>query len=282
FRIRGGCGVFIEKVNSQYVTPIPSSVYASQLDEWFVPAELDNDETYLIGRGEKSIALIFNHFEFDSRGLNSQRKSAESDGKRLVTLLTKLNFDVRYHVNLTLDELSKEIESVAKENHSKRDCLLVMILTKGESGELYARDFSYNDKTIWKNFDASKVPSLNGKPKVFLFQSSEGMELVEAVSLQVLSAKKVKKDPDRVIPKCADFFIYHAPIKEFQSSESEHKSSFFVHEFCSQLEKYASREDFATILMHVSRKLSKRLHKTDCMPVSTSTLTKLLYLCKQP
>jgi len=66
------------------------------------------------------------------------------------------------------------ILSVAKEDHSDADCLLVTVLTHGaESNLLAAYDFHYDVETLWLPFTADKCLSLAGKPKIFIIQVSE-------------------------------------------------------------------------------------------------------------
>ena len=66
------------------------------------------------------------------------------------------------------------IFSVAKEDHSHADCLLVTVLTHGlNSDVLYAYDCKYNVEDLWLPFTADKCQTLAGKPKIFIIQVNE-------------------------------------------------------------------------------------------------------------
>ena len=66
------------------------------------------------------------------------------------------------------------ILSVAKEDHSDADCLLVTVLTHGEaSGLLAAYDCYYRFMELCLHFTADQCTSLAGKPKIFIIQVSE-------------------------------------------------------------------------------------------------------------
>jgi len=66
------------------------------------------------------------------------------------------------------------IFSVAEEDHSDADCLLVTVLTHGvNSHVLYAYDCYYDVEELWLPFTADKCLSLAGKPKIFIIQVSE-------------------------------------------------------------------------------------------------------------
>jgi len=66
------------------------------------------------------------------------------------------------------------ILSVAAEDHSDADCLLVTVLTHGTTSNLLAAyDFHYDVWKLWLPFTADKCPSLAGKPKIFIIQVSQ-------------------------------------------------------------------------------------------------------------
>ena len=66
------------------------------------------------------------------------------------------------------------IFSVAEEDHSDADCLLVTVLTHGEMSKfLYAKDSLYNVEDLWLPFTSDKCLSLAGKPKIFIIQVIE-------------------------------------------------------------------------------------------------------------
>ena len=69
--------------------------------------------------------------------------------------------------------------SVAAEDHSDADCLLVTVLTHGvTSKSLYAQDSDYSVEGLWLPFNADKCLSLAGKPKIFIIQVSESFFVI--------------------------------------------------------------------------------------------------------
>ena len=59
---------------------------------------------------------------------------------------------------------------MAGEDHSNRDCLIVIVLSHGDNGIIYSHDGEYKVEELWKNFTSDKCPSLAGKPKLFFIQ----------------------------------------------------------------------------------------------------------------
>jgi caspase-like apoptosis-related cysteine protease len=71
------------------------------------------------------------------------------------------------------------IFSVAKEDHSDADCLLVTVLTHGvNSHVLCAYDRDYDVEDLWFPFTANKCLSLAGKPKIFIIQVNESFFVI--------------------------------------------------------------------------------------------------------
>lgn len=63
--------------------------------------------------------------------------------------------------------------TVVKDDHKDRDCLLMCVLSHGDTQLMYAKDYSYKPDVLWYSFTADKCPSLAGKPKIFFIQVQE-------------------------------------------------------------------------------------------------------------
>ena len=64
--------------------------------------------------------------------------------------------------------------SVADEDHSVADCLIVTVLTHvNKSKHLTAYDCMYQLQDLWKPFAGDKCLTLLRKPKIFIIQVSE-------------------------------------------------------------------------------------------------------------
>lgn len=72
---------------------------------------------------------------------------------------------------------------MAKEDHSDADCLVVLVMTHGRSGELHAYDVIYKEKRLWEAFAGDKCPSLLGKPKLFFIQVNRLEGLLKCIFL---------------------------------------------------------------------------------------------------
>jgi hypothetical protein len=60
--------------------------------------------------------------------------------------------------------------AAAAMDHGSADCLLVAVMTHGETGLLHSRDTVYQIQELWLHFTGDKCHSLIGKPKLFFIQ----------------------------------------------------------------------------------------------------------------
>lgn len=54
----------------------------------------------------------------------------------------------------------------ARTNHSDNDCLLVAVLSHGETNIIYAKDTHYKPDCLWSPFTADKCPTLAGMSNI--------------------------------------------------------------------------------------------------------------------
>lgn len=119
----------------------------------------------------RGVALIFNHMNFDKQ---SKRNGTDKDRDRIRDVLKSYNFDVRTFNDLKRDQLLDVLHGVAKEDHSNNDCLVVVVMSHGETGTLFARDKEYPVENLWSYFYGNNCVSLVNKPKLFFIQACRG------------------------------------------------------------------------------------------------------------
>lgn len=81
---------------------------------------------------------------------------------------------------------------VSEEDHTERNCLIVIFLSHGEdSNKLYVKDGYITTTEIWENF--ASCPTLQNKPKMFVFQVFQRYTLHSALSTFV--SCRLARDP---------------------------------------------------------------------------------------
>jgi len=130
-----------------------------------------DDPEYKMSHKYRGLALIFSHENFDYL---EPRSEAKVDYENLKKVLDQLDFEVMPYIDLSYKEVEKQIAKAVGMDHTEHDCILVAILTQGESDMVWAKDKYYKVDNVWSAFTPDKCPTLAGKPKIFVVQVSRG------------------------------------------------------------------------------------------------------------
>ncbi|CAO1443301.1 unnamed protein product [Diamesa hyperborea] len=206
---------------------------------------------------KRGIALIFNHEKFIDP-VYSKRKGTKKDGDDLKDVLKKLNFDVRYYMNLKLDEIKQILYEVSLEDHSNNDCLLVSVMSHGDKDDkILAQDEEYFVQELWENFIGDNCVSLIGKPKLFFIEASRGENIDFGVphNDEVDSIKK-----EFLIPKLADLLVLKSTAEGHHTFRNPSKGSWFIQALCEELKNNLKEihlgDDFMQVLTRVNRRVA--------------------------
>jgi caspase 7 len=94
--------------------------------------------------------------------------------KSATACFKSMGFDVHVERNLHYVDLMRLLSRVAVMDHSDSDCLIIVLLSHGNEGTLFAYDAAFPTQRLWEPFVAEKAPTLVGKPKMFFLQACQG------------------------------------------------------------------------------------------------------------
>jgi len=244
---------------------------------------------YNMKHNKRGIAIIFNHEHFEIMSLKS-RTGTNVDCENLRHALETLNFDTQVYKDLRFNEIQREVETIARADHSDSDCLLIAILSHGELGFIYARDTHYKLDSIWNNFTANRCPTLAGKPKLFFIQACQGDRLDAGVTLTETDSSDSPSMAYK-IPIHADFLIAYSTIPGFYSWRNTTKGSWFMQCLCAELERHGKDYDILTLLTFVCQRVAidfesntpdnSIMHQQKQIPCVTTMLTRILRFGEQ-
>ncbi|TMW51873.1 hypothetical protein DOY81_003040 [Sarcophaga bullata] len=277
-------------------------------DSWVVIPEkgiiisrpTDEDE-YNCNNPYAGIALIFNHK--DVRG-NIRRLGTEQDRDAMEKTLQNYGYDVRVYNDLKVNELTDVLQKTAQEDHTNNDCIIVVVMSHGMEGKVYARDLPYPVERLWNPFLGENCKSLINKPKLFFIQACRGENVEKAVqyyrkpsaSLEVQANLEWEKTRTitYAIPNTADLLVMYSTFEKHCSFRNIENGSWFIQSLCSVLDEasvtVAMSErgaELLRLLTAVNRKVAyeyqsnskyEALHQMKEMPNFLSTLTKTFYL----
>uniref|UniRef100_A0A1A9WSX7 Caspase family p20 domain-containing protein n=1 Tax=Glossina brevipalpis TaxID=37001 RepID=A0A1A9WSX7_9MUSC len=261
------------------------------------------DETeYDCNHPHLGIALIFNHKDVKGQ---KQRIGTERDRDAICASLTNYGFDVRVFNDLTFADLNEKLKDTAQEDHLKNDCLLVVVMSHGYEGKIFARDMAYPVERLWNPFLAENCTSLINKPKLFFVQACRGVNLDKAVTYRKftpmsrqsfsLEPRKEKSEPILfAIPNTADLLVMYSTFEKYYSFRNVENGSWFIQSICEVLNEAAMNEassiqgtELLRLLTAINRKVAYEyqsnakqevLNQMKEMPNFMSTLTKTFYL----
>lgn len=241
---------------------------------------------------KRGVAFVFNHYEFERL---AKREGTHVDCERIEKEFEKLSFEVIIKNDLTLWEINLAISEIALRDHSDNDCLVIIVLTHGESSNyIYAKDRKYEVDQLWEPFVGDKCKTLIGKPKLFFIQACRGTKLDDGVQLPASDSftgldmfDGIGDPPMFKIPSMADFLVMYATYEDHYAFRNPTTGSWFIQSLCDELEENGKTADLLSMLTGVVGRVAfhyqsnvprrKEMDEKKQCPVFVSTLTRALY-----
>ncbi|XP_071840142.1 caspase-3-like isoform X1 [Apostichopus japonicus] len=273
---------------------------------------VDSNEVYRMSSNPRGLALIINNMKFRTM---PERRGTEVDGRNLHHVFKELGFNVDTKTNVKGQEMATFIREFAKMNHSTFDCVILAILTHGVEGALYGVDekkLAVED--VFKYFDATRAPTLIGKPKIVILQACRGERFDKGVeSTDATGAGYVEETappprengdqdanalvdsmlrlefeaPDAFasarskVPSMSDMLIAYATVPGYVSWRNSERGSWFIQALTEVILEYSQSEDLLSMLTKVNSKVAKAFEsssgKNKQMPAPVTMLTKKLF-----
>jgi len=241
---------------------------------------------YSMMHANRGKCLIINNKNFNPSTQLNERKGTDRDAEALFDCFSNLNFEVEQLHDGTALEIKSKLRSLANEDFSQDDCLVVCVLTHGDRGVLWGRDHRYPTDDVYSYFTADKCPSLAGKPKVFLIQACQGSKFDQGTFV-----KEHRDEVDAIqyykIPNWADLLIMYSTVPGYYSWRNPSTGSWFIQALCDVLGKHHTNMDLLSMLTLVNHKVAYQFESfcpgqgdfdgNKQVPCITSMLTRKVY-----
>ena len=241
------------------------------------------DGAYCMSTYPRGPALIINNEKFQAKSGLPDRPGTEKDGKALQHLFTSSGFVTSTFNDLTAGGMQQVLQSYAKRDHTKAQCLIVAILTHGrKGGSLFGVDGRLvKVETLTEFFNGRKCPSLVGKPKLFFIQACRGKKRDSAVKgyEETDSFQQTNETADGfkevILPSQSDFLLSFSTVEGYVSWRHSEYGSWYVRDLVEVFTKNAFDEHLLDMLTMVNDKVSKRSASKDGSKQTSSVKTEL-------
>ncbi|XP_013408949.1 caspase-7-like [Lingula anatina] len=248
----------------------------------------DHDMKYKMTHKKRGYAIVINNQVFQPQTDKEERRGTKQDAEGIKNRFEALGFVVEPYENLTCSQMLRTMGEVGRRNHSKNDCLALVVMSHGDEGIVYGTDGIVELDILLAPLKGDKCPTLAGKPKLIFIQACRGtkldggVEVADEAGLDELDGRNhVHK-----IPAEADFLIAYSVVPGFFSWRNPTNGSWFMQALIQVLGDYGQQLDILSLMTIVNRKVayefesnaaSKAMSKKKQVPCITSMLTKLVY-----
>ncbi|XP_070615051.1 caspase-9 [Erythrolamprus reginae] len=266
--------------------PSPQSTRAGAAVE---KPQMDPEMVYPLNSEPCGYCLIINNVHFHKDSGLKLRLGSDIDRQRLEKRFRTLHFEVLTKEDLTAQEMAQELQSLARRDHSRLDCCLVVILSHGREsyhiqipGAVFGTDGQCVPvQKVVSYFNGSHCPSLRGKPKLFFIQACGGDEKDPGFEVEAdtppdrRGGKAVESDATPIpgpgggdwdeldatatLPTDSDILVCFPTFPGHVSWRDTQSGSWFIEALDEVLAREAHLEDLVSILMKVGNVVASKV-----------------------
>ncbi|KAI5630442.1 caspase 3, apoptosis-related cysteine peptidase a, partial [Silurus asotus] len=204
--------------------------------------------------------IIINNKNFHHNTGMNQRNGTDVDAGNAMKTFGKLGYKVKVFNDQTVDQIQKQLQTVASGDHSRCASFVCVLLSHGDEGVFFGTDRSVELKALTSLFRGDRCVSLAGKPKLFFIQACRGTDLDSGVETDSDSDNSMK------IPVEADFLYAYSTAPGYYSWRNTMTGSWFMQSLCEMLSKHGRELELMHILTRVNHKVALDFESASTMP----------------
>ena len=227
-------------------------------------------------KAKSGYVLVINNYIFHGRD-DVERTGSNDDVRNLISLFDDFSFRHKVEHNRSGSQMLELLRNTAEKDFSRYDCFMCVILSHGTKDGIYGTDEKViKIEAITSLFRRNECPSLEGKPKIFLFQACRGPGQDRV---------PVESDSDPIplssssLPADADFLICFASAPGHQSYRQALLGSWFISSVVDVFKEYAEREHLMDMMLRVNNRVAGFFSKKGLkqMPCQVCMLRKKVF-----
>ena len=191
-------------------------------------------------------ALIINNINTVGR---DKREGAEHDSERLLKTFVTLGYKCHTFIDQTAEQIITHFKEISTLDHTHYDSFICCLLSHGDSGKIFGVD----DRAVYIEDikeDILQVPSLVGKPKIFILQCDRGGHLP--------SARLLRNDDGStyLLPHENDLFFGYSTTPFTKSCRFTDIGSWYIIELTKALQTYHKELDLVSMVQIAHRQVA--------------------------
>ena len=196
----------------------------------------------------RGYCVIVNNLEFQEND-EAYRGRSEQDEKRLGNLFKSLRFKVIIKRNLEKNQIERVAQVCGGKNHDKFAAFVLIVMSHSDDRDciLGVDNRMTSVRTLMREFQAERCPSLKGKPKILIIQTCRRYrqcdvercdDLVESINADptefhladncVCSFSLDSSFSNSVFPPETDFLLAFATVPGYAAFQSPIYGAFFI------------------------------------------------------
>lgn len=186
-------------------------------------------------------ALIVNNINIAGR---DKREGAEHDSENLLKTFNILEYKCHSFIDQTAEQMLAHIAEMVELDHTHYDSFVCCLLSHGDSGKVFGVD----DKAVYLEDikeDILQIPSLVGKPKIFIVQACRGGRLPSAHSIQFDDDSTTNRIQ---LPHESDLFYGYATTPNTKACRFTDIGSWYIIELTKALQRHYKELDLMSMV----------------------------------
>ena len=188
------------------------------------------------------------------------RHGSSKDEEDLEDLMEGLLIKVQVERDQTADAIRQTVETFSKQNqHKDSEISVVAVLSHGNKDGVCGRDGKMVAiEDILDFFKANKSPSLEDKPKLFIFQACRGSQLDsdDIPASPGLIAGQATSKPSKG-PNFRDMLVVKSSPQSYKSFRHPHSGSFLIQSICDVFSRKAFDTEVRDLLDEVYKQVAE-------------------------
>lgn len=249
------------------VTPFVIPKFNVIKSQQFAGEQKDGFGLYKTRSAKRGVVLVFTFITFKNN-TDTYRSGAHIDTINLKYLFSEIGMKVLSYDDLTRQEFENTIKQPIAQLDTEVECVFVIVSSHGyENTRMNDTDIRCSDgkliscRQIIEFFNNNNCPRLNGKPKVFIFQTCRGNSRSTSLNSTYEPVRRQLESDGSVMPfrVYSDMLIANSTLPGYVSLRDVNDGSWYIQSLCEVFAARAHDCHVEDLFKLVDKNMAERL-----------------------